>query len=80
LTRHYTPDLARRGRLYNRPRHFIEKFAQQGEVASRSFEGIERQLVVEALAGAKGNQSKAARQLKIGRDALRYKMKKYGLL
>ena len=50
------------------------------EVASQSFEEVEKQLVVEALARAEGNQSKAARQLKIGRDALRYKMKKYGLL
>ncbi|HEY6447153.1 MAG TPA: sigma-54 dependent transcriptional regulator [Acidobacteriaceae bacterium] len=40
----------------------------------------ERQLVVNALERAKGNQSHAARALGIGRDALRYKMKKYGLL
>jgi DNA-binding NtrC family response regulator len=40
----------------------------------------ERQLVVTALERAKGNQSLAARALGIGRDALRYKMKKYGLL
>jgi DNA-binding NtrC family response regulator len=40
----------------------------------------ERQLVLQALERAKGNQSKAARSLGIGRDALRYKMKKYGLL
>jgi DNA-binding NtrC family response regulator len=40
----------------------------------------ERQLVATALERAKGNQSKAARALGIGRDALRYKMKKYGLL
>jgi DNA-binding protein Fis len=33
-----------------------------------------------ALAKAAGNQSEAARHLRIGRDALRYKMKKYGLL
>jgi DNA-binding NtrC family response regulator len=46
----------------------------------RSFDEIEKQLVVDALAQAAGNQSQAARQLKIGRDALRYKMKKYGLL
>jgi DNA-binding NtrC family response regulator len=39
----------------------------------------ERQLVVSALERAKGNQSEAARALGIGRDALRYKMKKYGL-
>ncbi len=40
----------------------------------------ERQLVVSALEKAQGNQSQAARALGIGRDALRYKMKKYGLL
>jgi DNA-binding NtrC family response regulator len=40
----------------------------------------ERQLVVTALEKAQGNQSHAARALGIGRDALRYKMKKYGLL
>jgi DNA-binding NtrC family response regulator len=50
------------------------------QIAGRSFDEIEKGLVVEALTQAEGNQSKAARQLKIGRDALRYKMKKYGLL
>ncbi|HEX3987100.1 MAG TPA: sigma-54 dependent transcriptional regulator [Acidobacteriaceae bacterium] len=40
----------------------------------------ERQLVVSTLEKAQGNQSQAARALGIGRDALRYKMKKYGLL
>jgi DNA-binding NtrC family response regulator len=40
----------------------------------------EKQLVVSALEKARGNQSQAARALGIGRDALRYKMKKYGLL
>jgi len=40
----------------------------------------ERQLVASALEKAQGNQSQAARALGIGRDALRYKMKKYGLL
>lgn len=45
-----------------------------------SLEEHEKQLLTQALADASGNQSKAARQLRIGRDALRYKMKKYGLL
>jgi DNA-binding NtrC family response regulator len=45
-----------------------------------SFEEHEKQLLVQALTQANGNQSQAARQLRIGRDALRYKMKKYGLL
>ena len=40
----------------------------------------ERRLVEQALAAARGNQSRAAASLNIGRDALRYKMKKYGLL
>jgi DNA-binding NtrC family response regulator len=40
----------------------------------------ERQLLVSALDKAQGNQSHAARALGIGRDALRYKMKKYGLM
>lgn len=39
----------------------------------------ERRLVVEALRTTAGNQSEAARRLGIGRDALRYKMKRYGL-
>ncbi len=45
-----------------------------------SLAGRERQLVIEALEKARGNQSHAAHALGIGRDALRYKMKKYGLL
>jgi transcriptional regulator with PAS, ATPase and Fis domain len=45
-----------------------------------SYEEHEKQLLTQALEDAGGNQSRAARQLRIGRDALRYKMKKYGLL
>ena len=44
-----------------------------------SFEEHENRLIAEALAKANGNQSQAARALRIGRDALRYKMKKHGL-
>jgi transcriptional regulator with PAS, ATPase and Fis domain len=50
------------------------------ETSHPSLEEHEKQLVAEALSQAGGNQSKAARQLHIGRDALRYKMKKFGLL
>jgi DNA-binding NtrC family response regulator len=39
----------------------------------------ERLLVVQALERAEGNQSEAARILHIGRDALRYKVQKYGI-
>jgi DNA-binding NtrC family response regulator len=39
----------------------------------------ERLLIVRALETAHGNQSEAARILRIGRDALRYKLKKHNL-
>lgn len=39
----------------------------------------ERRLISEALVQSNGNQSEAARVLKIGRDALRYKLKKFGI-
>jgi transcriptional regulator of acetoin/glycerol metabolism len=48
-------------------------------VPAGSFEEHEKALIAEALAGAEGNQSEAARKLRIGRDALRYKMRKHGL-
>ena len=49
------------------------------EDTSVSFEDHEKRLIVDALEQSKGNQSEAARTLRIGRDALRYKMKKHGL-
>jgi len=45
-----------------------------------SLEEIERALVELALRQADGNQTHAARLLDISRDALRYKMKKFGLM
>ena len=44
-----------------------------------TLEDQERQLIIRALEQANGNQSKAARLLRIGRDALRYKLKKHNL-
>jgi DNA-binding NtrC family response regulator len=44
-----------------------------------SFEDHERRLIADALERTNWNQSEAARLLRIGRDALRYKMKKHGL-
>ncbi len=43
-------------------------------------EEVERELLKQALTISKGNQSKAARLLNIGVDAMRYRMKKYGFL
>jgi DNA-binding NtrC family response regulator len=49
-------------------------------VAEASLEEHEKRLLGDAMAAAAGNQSEAARALRIGRDALRYKLKKHGLL
>jgi two-component system response regulator AtoC len=45
-----------------------------------SMEKVEEALVRQALKMTNGNQSKAARLLDISRDALRYRMQKFGLL
>ena len=45
-----------------------------------SLEEVERALVEMAMSQANGNQTHAARLLDISRDALRYKLKKFGLL
>jgi DNA-binding protein Fis len=42
-------------------------------------EAQERALIQRAMQAAAGNQSQAARMLRIGRDALRYKLKKHSL-
>lgn len=47
--------------------------------ADASLEAQERSLIVQALERAHGNQSEAARSLRIGRDALRYKMKRHSI-
>jgi two-component system, NtrC family, response regulator HydG len=47
--------------------------------SSSLLEDQERQLIRETLRAAGGNQSEAARRLGIGRDALRYKIKRYEL-
>ncbi len=47
--------------------------------AGTSLEEVERELVGLALKQTGGNQTHAARLLDISRDALRYKMKKFGL-
>jgi transcriptional regulator with PAS, ATPase and Fis domain len=45
-----------------------------------SLEEVERALVEMAMSQANGNQTHAARLLDISRDALRYKLKKFGLM
>jgi DNA-binding NtrC family response regulator len=67
---------------YVRSRHSDRTAGNQPSGAESDFGALEeqeRRLVQEALHAASGNQSQAARTLRIGRDALRYKIKKYGL-
>ena len=53
--------------------------AAVGESGMTSLEDQEKFLVMRAMEESGGNQSQAARILRIGRDALRYKLKKHGL-
>lgn len=49
------------------------------QTSSATLADQERRLVEDVLHGCAGNQSEAARKLGIGRDALRYKMKRFNL-
>jgi transcriptional regulator with PAS, ATPase and Fis domain len=64
------------------PQELTQQNAPSGEESASAVSHLanqERRLVEEALREAGGNQSEAARRLGIGRDALRYKMKRYNL-
>ena len=54
--------------------------AVDSESGMGTLEDQERQLIMRAMQTAGGNQSQAARLLRIGRDALRYKLKKHNLV
>jgi DNA-binding NtrC family response regulator len=56
-----------------------EAKADAGGESPSILEEQERQMITQALRAAGGNQSEAARRLGIGRDALRYKVKRYEL-
>jgi transcriptional regulator with PAS, ATPase and Fis domain len=55
----------------------LESKVDPGGGSSSLLEDQEHLLITEALRIARGNQSEAARRLGIGRDALRYKIKRY---
>ncbi len=61
------------------PEESLAPIAPNQNEAASLLENNERRMVSDALAKSGWNQSEAARILRIGRDALRYKMKKYGL-
>jgi DNA-binding NtrC family response regulator len=69
--------------VHDLPLHLTERAVpsdSEGTVGSTVLTEQERQLLIRALADARGNQSEAAKRLGIGRDALRYKMKKHHVL
>jgi DNA-binding protein Fis len=41
---------------------------------------LEKELIVQAMAQAKGNKTRAGRLLGLNRDQVRYRLEKYGLL
>ena len=57
----------------------IDKFGVARSKHTMSVEEFDRRLDDDALCQANGNQSEAARMLRISRDRLRYKMAKYSL-
>lgn len=68
------PAYLRTGSVHEASKHTIEPSPEPGTLAEQ-----EKHLVMQALEKAGGNQSEAARLLHIGRDAMRYKVKKYNL-
>jgi DNA-binding NtrC family response regulator len=52
---------------------------KESRVPATSLAEQERSLIQQAMQSAHGNQSEAARSLGIGRNALRYKLKKFGI-
>jgi DNA-binding NtrC family response regulator len=71
------PDLPLYLRSHGLPEEALQSVASAPEVGTLAEQ--ERLLIVRALETAGGNQSQAARILRIGRDALRYKLKKHNL-
>jgi len=72
----------------NLPREMVDKTVG-GQVGPLNFrlppegidiEDVERELIRQALELAEGNQSKAAKLLNLGIDALRYRMKKFDFM
>jgi DNA-binding NtrC family response regulator len=62
------------------PQHGAPPVSAAVATDEATFDDHEKRLIADTLTQANGNQSQAARALRIGRDALRYKMKKHGLL
>ncbi len=78
---------------YIKPEHLpVEMLSGEGALGSNTgdldfdipnggldIELVEKKLIMKALEKTRGNQTKAARLLNLSRDALRYRMQKFGL-
>ena len=73
------PQTIRRGESHKMAAEASATASLEAFESSHSLEDHERELLVDALARAEGNQSEAARILRISRDRMRYKMAKYNL-
>jgi DNA-binding NtrC family response regulator len=73
------PQTVRRGEGHKMTVEASAEALNQPFDSSPSLEDHERELLVDALERAAGNQSEAARILRISRDRMRYKMAKYNL-
>jgi transcriptional regulator with PAS, ATPase and Fis domain len=73
----HLPVEIRNGQKY---RERSPKFAIQLPPGGISIDKLEESLLKQALSMAGNNQTRAAKLLGIGRDALRYRIKKIGLL
>ena len=56
----------------------VQPINEQNDLRN-SVENYERSLIEKAIAEEKGNKNKAARKLQLTRQALHYKLRKYGI-
>ncbi|SDD87477.1 sigma-54 interaction domain-containing protein [Sporomusa acidovorans] len=77
LTAAYLPDYFHKQSLI--PMHTVEAATAQNQTLPQTLEGIERQLIIRALAASKGNITKAALALGIHRQNLQVRLKKLGI-
>lgn len=73
------PASIREGRTPGRPDAGIGRLPARVQVGGITLEEMERQAICQALGKTAHNQVRAAKLLGISRDALRYRMKKFGL-
>jgi two-component system response regulator AtoC len=69
------PSAARTRKVASAEKKSIIDFPQDG----LDLKELEKTLIIKALEASGGNVSKAARKLHIGREALRYRIRKYGI-